>query len=144
MRNEENTSCVIKQANTITAEVCEQVGINNLGLIELQTGDGQGPIQPTIGNVSKFEVEKFTEVELTDAEKVFKPSTFVDEGCDNFVLEMHYKIYFEAAGEDKEFLTCADGAKFDNVGARCCEYDWCAEGTMKKCTDDVWTYCPDY
>ena len=66
MKNEENSSCVIKQTSEITEDVCNKVGIHQLGLIELNTGDGSGPKKPKIGNVSKFEVENFTEVKLTD------------------------------------------------------------------------------
>jgi len=50
----------------VTEDVCNKVGVHHLGLMELNTGDGQGPFKPEIGNVSKFEVENFTEVALTD------------------------------------------------------------------------------
>ena len=150
MKNEENSSCVIRSVNQITEDVCNKVGIHHLGLIELNTGDGQVK-QPEIGNVSKFEVENFTEVALTDDEKAeFLKSTFVDEGCDNFILEMHYKIFFSAVSDGTVIKTCADGARFKPDGSRCCSDFWCDEGAQKGCTlgDDgkteTWSYCPDY
>jgi hypothetical protein len=140
----------MKSVSEVTEDVCNKVGIHHLGLIELNTGDGQGPFKPEIGNVSKFEVENFTEVALTPEQKAeFLKSTFIDEGCDNFILEMHYKIYFAAASDGTEYKTCEDGARFKPDGARCCTDNWCDEGAQKGCTveldgAEVWSYCPNY
>ena len=77
-------------------------------------------ITPTVGTVQKFSVATFEEVEVlappadgaasgsgADHRKDFVASTYEAATggggvCDDFVLEMHYKIYFTAAPEGGE------------------------------------------
>ena len=46
----------------------------------------------------------FEEVDLTDSAEYttdFMKATYESDICDNFVLEMHYKIYFEAVSVEQ-------------------------------------------
>ena len=62
------------------------------------------------------------------------PSTFVNNVCDDFVLEMHYKVYFKSVTveEGDAFQTppdydCESGAIFNyETNKFCPKFDLCA------------------
>ena len=68
--------------------------------MEIQSGDGITMVKPTVGKVMKFSVSTFEEVDLTDQTDYtsdFKQATYDADVCDNFILEMHYKVFFKPA-----------------------------------------------
>ena len=150
MQNEETESCVLKDVQSITEEACKQVSFNNFGEIELRTGDGSTSIKAKVGEVRKFSVHTFKEVDLsgeTQYTEGFMPSKF-DAGtntCDNFVLEMHYKVYFKPATveefdafEHPPNYDCASGAVLDSKSNDFCpNYDLCAKNPD---TPTKWNY----
>ena len=108
MNNLETNSCVVKEVDKIDEKACDATSFNNFGQIEILSGDGISIIKPTVGNVRKFSVLTFKEEDLTGNDQYrnnFMDATYDDatDSCDNFVLEMHYKVYFKAATEDQEF-----------------------------------------
>ena len=55
---------MIREVETITESACGLASIKQFGEIEIQSGRGSRIITPTIGNVMKFSVETFKEVDL--------------------------------------------------------------------------------
>ena len=108
MNNEEASSCVIKEVAAIGEAECTQASFGKFGKLEFASGDGETVITPTVGAVRKFSVSTFREVDLDGQDEYtadFMPSSFLNGVCDNFVLEMHYKVYFTAVGADLAMLT---------------------------------------
>ena len=64
MRNQENSSCVVEAVQKIDEEACNKAGIQHIGLLKVQSGDGFRQITPSVNKVSKFEVLNFEEVEM--------------------------------------------------------------------------------
>jgi len=66
----------------------------NIGLYTFESGDGKTVIASKIGKVKKFDMNTFKEVASSGTTP---PATSFDSSgcsCDNYVAELHYKIYF--------------------------------------------------
>jgi len=147
MRNQENSSCVVESVQNIDEEACDKAGIQSIGLLKLLTSVGLESITPSVNKVSKFEVLNFKEEAMLPGEmKKFLPSNFDANVCDNFVLELHYKIIFKAAVLGTEFKNCEPGVKYNTRNEPCCEkYDWCADNYRYQCADEVFdVVCPNF
>jgi len=66
----------------------------NIGLYAFESGDGNTVITSKIGKVKKFDMNTFKEVTTSGTTPL--ATSFDSSGCscDNYVAELHYKIYF--------------------------------------------------
>ena len=104
MQNAKEDTCVVAYA-PVTAQTCSNV--NYAQILRMLRGDASTTelvVKPTTGAM-KFDLNSFREVTLLPAEltkvssQEFLEAKFAESGgqcsCDNFVLEAHYKVFFD-------------------------------------------------
>ena len=92
MENLPSDSCVVNK-KVLDSNLCQRLSFKNLSYFEIGSGDGITTVPPTLGNSLKFSLDTSKQVPLNGTD--FLNSTFSGNcGCDNFVLETHYKVFF--------------------------------------------------
>ena len=93
MENLETAECVSTKS-IVNAAVCKSMGFSNVGYLTLQSGSGSEVVTPTVGTQLKFSSDTKKQIPIDKTTEFLKVVSSGNCGCDNYVLETHYKVFF--------------------------------------------------
>ena len=83
--------------------MCKSLSFSNIGYLTLQSGNGTDMITPSVGTELKFSSDTKKQIPLTASGDFQKATPVGTCGCDNYLMEAHYKVFFEPATTANQF-----------------------------------------
>ena len=102
MENLPIAECV-SMKSVVNANVCKSLSFSNVGYLTLQSGNGVDLVTPQVGTQLKFSTDTKKQIPIQPSTDFLKATPSGTCGCDNYVTETHYRVFFEPASAPNQF-----------------------------------------